>query len=784
VQNTITTKLLLDSSGFAAGMTKATSKTKAFSQQMFRAGRDLSAALTLPLALAAKGAIETASGFELAQTKIAALSGASKPFADLAATARELGSTTIFTAEEVSQLQLNLKKLGKTKNEIKGIQEPILQFAQALDYGIAESGEFVVQTLNRFKESLTEVGTLTEQAAHVTNVFAAAAANSAVDAEKLRSTLNYVGSEAAAAGFSLEETTTLIGLLADRGFDASRGGTALRRILAELAKEGYSAAETIDALLDTSQGYRAELEQFGLRGGGPAAAIGGLRAEFELLLDTLKNSAGFTESVADTLDSTLYAAFRRVTSAAQEASIAFSLEFAPTIKNISNNLASFFRNLSKLPKPFKAVIVSLATFTAAVGPALLTIGALGLAFSTLGTIVAANPLFAAVAAIISLGTALNLAKPPIEQNVRATQHFSKALAEQYGVGLDIIKQTKLTNQQMSDAVATKIRIASLDKQIAKAQESLSKTNNPRRTALLNKRIEENIAKRREEEEAIKGVGDAIDKVLDKEVASDRKSSFFGFFPTEMTAEEKARLRAAAEERARVAADAARKALGDRLGYNDFDIDPLEDLNEMFGRVDKDRDNIVSRGVKRIESYWNDIESEFVDNLEPIELPDDIIEDEFELMSDVQVAAAIERFEFAKNYVEIWGERVRAVAVNVGQAFSDFFFDGIEQSKTWAESFRENIVDALNAVLRKVVALIVAFGILSLASGGLFGQGFAQIADAALQGQNIGQFIGAGLGFQQPDQRTVGSLNVSGSLAGTDIVLTNQRAGTALDRIYG
>ena len=775
---------MLDSSGFAAGMQKATSKTKAFSQQMFRAGRDLSAALTLPLALAAKSAVETASGFELAQAKIAALSGASKPFADLAATARELGSTTIFTAEEVSQLQLNLKKLGKTKNEIKGIQEPILQFAQALDYGIAESGEFVVQTLNRFKESLKEVGGLTEQAAYVTNVFAAAAANSAVDAEKLRSALNYVGSEASAAGFSLEETTALIGLLADRGFDASRGGTALRRILAELAKDGFSAAETIDALLDSSQGYRAELEQFGLRGGGPAAAIGGLRAEFELLLDTLKNSDGFTESVADTLDSTLYAAFRRVTSAAQEASIAFSLEFAPTIKNIANNLADFFRRLSEIPKPLKAVVVSVGFLVAAIGPALLAVGALGLAFTTLSTIILANPIIAAAAAIIGIGTALSLTKTPLDQNVQASQRLTKALAEQYGVGLDVIRQTKLTNSQMRDAITAKIRIASLDKQIAKAQESLTKTNNPRRIALLNQRIAESIDKRNQEEKAIQGVADAIDKVLDKQVASDRKSSFIGFFPTEITAEEKARLRAAAEERAKVAADAARKALGDRLGYNDFDIDPLEDLNEMFGRVDKDRDNIVQRGTERLESYWNDIESQFVDKLEPIELPEDIIDDEFELLTPVQVEAAIERFEFMKNYVEIWGERLRAVAINVGQAFSDFFFDGIEQSKTWAESFKENILDALNSVLRKVVALIIAFGILSLVSGGLFGEGLAKVASGALKGQNLGQFVGAGLGFFQPDQRGAQAVTVNGSLAGTDIVLTNQRAGTALDRIYG
>jgi len=787
-QNTIVTKLLLETAGFTSAMKRASNSAKQFGQQMFRAGRDLSAALTLPLALIAKSALETASNFELAQTKIAALSGKGGQFKELSASARQLGANTIFTAEEISNLQLNLKKLGKSKEDILALQGSILKFAQALDTDLAGSGEFVVQTINRFSASLKEVGEPAEQAAYVTDLFAAAAANSAVDAEKLRAALNYVGSEAAAAGFKLDETTAIIGLLADRGFDASRGGTALRRVMAELAKEGLSAEETIDALLDTSKGYRAELEQFGLRGGGPAAALGGLRFEYEILLDTLRNSEGFLDNVADSLDDTLFASFKKVASAANEASIAFGTEFAPTIKNVALNLASFFKRISALPKPVKAFIVGIGATAAALGPLALAVGAVTLAVGTLGTAIAANPLLAAASAILALGTSLSLLKTPLDEQSEKYSKLAKNAAEASGYGLDVVLNSKLTNTEL-----LKIQNAQnvINKSIEKRAELEEKIRNSAqinrdgsRGYLQDKQYVDNLTK------SIKEARDSIAEYIAKlekakkksEAGPTRPSNFLGFFPTEQLAADKARQEAAEEKSskeqlARLQRTNELRKREAKLIRDNVDLFKKEE-NSLFFASEYLREalGVTSRWHEGLERA-DKAAAEITDNME--DFVDDEAIDEWDLMSEEDAAAVIKRFEFLKQALKENAAQFRAIAESIGDAFADTFYDAATGAKTFAESLKDNLLEALGAVIKKVIALTIAFAILSVASGGLFGEGIAGIASAALDSQKLGSFVLGGFGLT--DTRSV---TVNGSLAGTDIVLTNQRAGSALNRIYG
>lgn len=381
-QYTVKASIVMDTAGFEQAMTRAGRKVKSFGQQATRVGRDLTTAVSGPLLLVTAAAIKTAASFDLAQRKIQALNPKGN-IDKLTKSARQLGASTIFTAEQVSQLQLSLAKLGKSDKEIAAIQGTVLKFAQAMDQDLATSGEFLVKTMNRYADSLQEVGDKTEQAAYVGNLFASVAANTALDATNLANALNYVGSEAAVYGLTLEDTSVILGLLADRGFDASRGGTALRRILAQLAKDGYSAGEAIEQLLDPTKGFSAELEQFGLRGAGPAAALGGLRDEFDALKATISDSGGFLNEFALILDNSITASFKRVKSAAEELSIAFTLDFADSIKTANQNIARLLRSFAALPKPIKGVIVGLGAFLAIAGPLLLITGALASAIGAL-----------------------------------------------------------------------------------------------------------------------------------------------------------------------------------------------------------------------------------------------------------------------------------------------------------------------------------------------------------------------------------------------------------------
>lgn len=805
-QNTVTTKLLLDSSQFQASMDKAAKKTQNFSQKMFRAGRDLTGALTLPLALIAKNVVETVSSFDLAQRKIAGLSGQSKIFESLAKSARELGASTIFTATEISELQLVLKKLGKNTQEIEGVQESILKFSQALDAGLAESGEFVVQTMNRFSSTLREVGDTTEQAAYVTDLFAAASANSAVDAEKLRNSLNYVGSEAAAAGFQLDETVALIGLLADRGFDASRGGTALRRILAELAKSGLTAQESIGALLSETSGYREELEKFGLRGGGPKAALAGLNTEFALLLDTLRNSEGFLDGVADVMDNSLFASLKKVQSAAKELSLSFGDDLQKPLQNFLAMITDVIRGLARMPGPLKTIIAALGGFLAIIGPLSLGIGALGIAIKGLGLAIAANPILAALSAVLAIGTAIVASSYDVEkaqQRVIKTQQDLGRLTAQYdGVGVTAaaLKRAKVTEDAQKEAVKYLKRrqgilnnINNVEQKIASLRYGLEKTqgfeedNRARSVESYENAINEATEALDRHKANLKANEDIVDSILGKAYEYQTALDSIPLGP------EIPDWINFLQKNGDVKVD---------LGYGkvdpDFEFEPIGEKwlqDQRFAELMERFDYLSPSELRAISERWTYYLQEAADKIDKIDLSwTDTVEeeplDEALGFTQEEVEEIQNRIYFLDNVVKQWSDRFLQAIQGIGTAFSNFIFDVANGTKTLAESFRDNLISAIDAVIRKLVALIITFGILKLLAGGTGLLGNLAKGVLGSTGGNLQGFLFNGFGFNNfaGPNGNVGinnrSLNFGGAVSGNQLVFATQRGVNANYRIYG
>ena len=75
--------------------------------------------------------------------------------------------------------------------------------------------------------------------------FAISTTKSALDFNKLQASLSTVGPVANAFGFSLEETTALLGQLSNAGFDASSAATATRNILLNLADANGALAKAL-----------------------------------------------------------------------------------------------------------------------------------------------------------------------------------------------------------------------------------------------------------------------------------------------------------------------------------------------------------------------------------------------------------------------------------------------------------------------------------------------------------------------------------------------------------
>ena len=184
-------------------------------------------------------AISTIIEFEKANSKLAAVLGSTKKdIKDLTDEARRLGATTSYTAAQVTSLQIELAKLGFAKDQIKDMTPAVLKFAKAVDTDLGSAAAFAGASMRIFGKEASEVDEMLATLAIGTT-------KSALDFSFLQNAMSTVGPVAASFGFTVEETTALLGALANAGFDASTAATATRNILLNLADSNGKLAQAI-----------------------------------------------------------------------------------------------------------------------------------------------------------------------------------------------------------------------------------------------------------------------------------------------------------------------------------------------------------------------------------------------------------------------------------------------------------------------------------------------------------------------------------------------------------
>lgn len=865
-QFTVKGSIVFNTAGFEKAMTRASKRLRTFGNQASRVGREITTTISAPMALLAGAAIKVATEFELAQRKIQALNPKGN-IDKLTKSARELGASTIFTASEVSDLQLSLAKLGKSDVEIQNLQGTILKFAQAMDQDLATSGEFLVKTMNRFADSLENVGGQQEQAAYVGNLFASVAANTALNAQNLGNALNYVGSEAAVYGLTLEDTAAILGLLADRGFDASRGGTALRRILAQLGKDGYTASEAIEQLLDPTRGFSAELEQFGLRGAGPAAALGGLRDEFEELRDTISNSNGFLNEFALVLDNSLAASFKRVKSAAQEVGIAFTTEFGDTIRIITANLTRLLRGFADLPKPIKRVIVGLGAFLAIAGPLLAVVGALSLAVSGLLLL---NPVGLAISAfgIVAAGAAGSIAL--LTENTDAASLSMDDLRRKAYASNDALKEVAkaelVSREELEKIVKFQFEIERLQGKLFKLQRSNVGSSYNTQIANLTTEIQQLKDAQSDYADQVERAARARkeERQEAEKFAKDMGAAFFGFLPGQggsqggSSEEVETRtvndlLQQRREILSRIEAAKTEALSSGKSGL--FDPDNLKSLNEElkgietllklvgieFDKTGKKADkpwpgnlakeffklnpeiaeiddlsNRYAASIAELERIHANLTTRINDQVQATGKASDAdmqslqanealtkaFKDRLEAVGDLNDAFFAPQL--SEGFVEMMGSDIdqfledfyqrvsdiQSISLDIGNTFANAISTSIqaavEGTESFAKAIKGSLISAIQALLTKLAALAIAWGIIALlvtiaSAGSNIGAAAGAIKDAGFVNFALGN---SGLGGFTRSAQGGGGLRTQGYLSGSDIVLGTRRGATALDRIYG
>ena len=203
---------------------------------------------------AASAVVEIGSAFETSMSKVSALSGATgDDLAALEAKARELGSTTTFSASQAADALGYMALAGwDTQAMLAGVG-PVLSLAQAGELDLAAASDLVTDYLSAFNMTAEDTGRMVDVLA-----YAQAHANTTVDG--LGQAFKNCAANCNAAGMDVETTSAAIAMMANQGLKGSEAGTALNAVMRDMTSRMEDGAIKIGdatvAVMDAEGNYR------------------------------------------------------------------------------------------------------------------------------------------------------------------------------------------------------------------------------------------------------------------------------------------------------------------------------------------------------------------------------------------------------------------------------------------------------------------------------------------------------------------------------------------------
>lgn len=368
---------------------------KSTGEAFTKVGGALTAGVTVPVMGIAASVVNTQMKFQDAMAKVQALSGASgAELKKLEDTAKQMGATTIFSASECADALGYMALAGWDANESAAGLPGVLNLAAASGMELAEASDMVTDYLTAF-------GLEADQAGRMADVLSYAQAHSNTTTQQLGEAFKNCAVNAHNAGMSLEETTALLGKLADSGLKGSEAGTALNAVIRDMSskmKNGcIEIGNTKVAVQDANGNFRdmkdiiADVTK-ATDGMGDAEKTAALQSTFTadsikamgILCNTgaddidkftqaLENSKGSAQKMSDMMNNTLSGSLKQLGSAWEALQLSLGDTTGP-LSLVIGMFTKFLQALNKLPGPVKQFIVTIALIAAAVGPTLLIIG--------------------------------------------------------------------------------------------------------------------------------------------------------------------------------------------------------------------------------------------------------------------------------------------------------------------------------------------------------------------------------------------------------------------------
>jgi len=235
------------------------------------------AAVTAATAGLTKQMLDVGGGFELQMAIVQGKANASaEDLGRMSAKARELGETLPITATEAAQAMTNLTAAGAGVEGTLAAVADITKLSVVQNYDLARTSALVVETLRNFKMEWSEAGKVGDTFNHVFN-------NTALSIDQLAGGFQYISPLARHLNMSLEETVTVLGMLADAGLKGEQGATTLRAVMVNI----------IDAANKADSAAAKVFEELGVK---LHDAQGNMRNGMDVLLDLSNTSMNAAQS--------------------------------------------------------------------------------------------------------------------------------------------------------------------------------------------------------------------------------------------------------------------------------------------------------------------------------------------------------------------------------------------------------------------------------------------------------------------------------------------------------
>ena len=282
-------------------------------------------------------------------------------FQQLTNTIKDLSNTKLFNPKELAEGLVILGQAGFNAAQSISLLPSIAELATATLSSLKVAADITTTAIEAFNVPV-------ERSMELSNTLAAITIESKLELESLGTTFNYIAETASAAGLSVEQTGTAMGIMSNAGVRASTIGTSLRSIIGALMSPtaNFSAAlgDIGVSLDDVNPRYRDLGEILTMlhdKGFNVQKAFEGLDKRIAGAITSLINNAGeydsFLTKISGTERASTMAAGQMDTFDAQtkrlhnQALLLGADMFTPALlpaKELTNTMANIFNWLNKL----------------------------------------------------------------------------------------------------------------------------------------------------------------------------------------------------------------------------------------------------------------------------------------------------------------------------------------------------------------------------------------------------------------------------------------------------